>query len=117
VAGKYYEENLKMFGPLRLVRDLTDEQIDAMSDPSRAPHADLPRIEGAVEAGGFLAGPPHLIVEQLKGLEEQYPGLERVCVSHPVGTPEAVILEQLQWFAEDVMPAFKGRVEAAAPAD
>ena len=116
-AGKYYEENLKMFGPLRLVRALTDEQIDAMSDPRRAPSADLPRIEGAVEAGGFLAGPPELVVEQLKRLEEQYPGLERVAVSHPVGTPEAVILEQLQWFAEDVMPAFKGRVEAAVPAD
>src|SRR5581483_7189274 len=32
-AGKYYEENLKMFGPLRLVRALSAEQIDAMADP------------------------------------------------------------------------------------
>jgi hypothetical protein len=88
-----------------------------MSDPALAPTADLPRIEGAVEAGGFLAGPPHLIVEQLMALEDKYPGLERISVSHPVGTPEAVILEQLQRFAEDVMPAFKGRVEAAVPAD
>ena len=116
-AGKYYEENLKMFGPLRLVRALTDHQIEVMSDPSRAPHADLPRIEDAVAAGGFLAGPPEQVVDQLKQLEERYPGLERVSVSHPVGTPEAVILEQLQWFSEDVMPAFRGRVEAAAPAD
>ena len=36
VAGKYYEENLKMFGPLRLVRALSEDQIDAMSDPKRA---------------------------------------------------------------------------------
>ena len=36
-AAGYYEENLKMFGPLRLVRALSDEQIDAMSDPKRAP--------------------------------------------------------------------------------
>jgi len=36
-ASGYFEENLKMFGPLRLVRALSDEQIDAMSDPSRAP--------------------------------------------------------------------------------
>ena len=108
-----------MFGPLRLVRALTDQQIEVMADPSRAPHADLPRIQGAVEAGGFLAGPPELVVERLKRLEERYPGLERVSVSHPVGTPEAVILEQLQWFAEDVMPAFGGRVEVelTAPAD
>ena len=115
-AAGYYEENLKMFGPLRLVRALSDEQIDAMSDPSRAPTADLPRVEDAVKVGGFLAGPPDLIIEQLKKLEETYPGLDRVGVSHPVGTPESVILEQLEQFAEEVMPEFGGKtaVEAAA---
>ena len=106
VAG-YYEENLKMFGPLRLVRALSDEQIEVMSDPSRAPTADLPRIEDAVAAGGVLAGPPHLIIQQLKELEKLYPGLDRVSVSHPMGTPETVITEQLQQFSEEVMPAFK----------
>jgi hypothetical protein len=43
-------------------------------------------------------------------LEERYPGLERVSVSHPVSTPQALILEQLEWFAAEVMPAFKERV-------
>jgi len=116
-AAKYYEENLKMFGPLRLVRALSDEQIDAMSDPKSAPYADLPRIEGSAETGGFLVGPPETVIEQLKRLEARYPGLDRVSVGQPVGTPESVILEQLQRFAEEVMPAFKGRVEAAATAD
>ena len=116
-AGKYYEENLKMFGPLRLVRALSDEQIDAMSDPSRATTADLPRIEAAVETGGFLAGPPEVIIEQLKKLEKAYPGLDRVGVSHPVGTPESVILEQMEMFAQEVMPAFKGRAVEPVPAD
>lgn len=116
-AAKYYEENLKMFGPLRLVRALSDEQIEAMSDPKRAPHAGLPTIEGAVKGGGFLCGPPGLVVEKLKALEARYPGLERVSVGHPVGTPQRVILEQLEWFARDVMPAFKGRVPAGVPAD
>ena len=106
-AGKYYEENLKMFGPLRLVRALSDEQIDAMSDPSRAPTYDLPRIEDAVKVGGFLAGPPDVIIERLKRLEAEYPGMERVGVSHPVGTPRSEILEQLEMFAEQVMPAFE----------
>ena len=32
-AAKYYEENMKMFGELRLVRALTDEQIEIMRDP------------------------------------------------------------------------------------
>ena len=117
VAAKFYEENLKMFGPLRLVRDLSDEQIDAMSDPSRAPTADLPRIEGAVRAGGFLAGPPDSIIEQLKRVEAAYPGMERVSVSQPVGTPQSVIIEQMEQFAEEVMPEFAGRTAELAPAD
>ncbi len=116
-AARYFEENLKMFGPLRLVRALSDDQIDAMSDPKRAPTADLPRIEGAVEAGGFLCGTPEEVTEQLKRLEEIYPGLDRVSVSQPVGTPEAVIVEQLEWFAEEVMPAFSGRVAEVVPGD
>ena len=37
VAAPFFEENLKMFGPLRLVRSLTDAQIDAMADPRRRP--------------------------------------------------------------------------------
>ena len=116
-AAKYFEENLKMFGPLRLVRSLTDQQIADMSDPQRAPYAGLPTIEGAVNAGAFLCGPPEQIIERLKRLEAQYPGLERVGVSHPIGTPRAVILEQLEWFATEVMPAFKGRVYHAVPAN
>jgi alkanesulfonate monooxygenase SsuD/methylene tetrahydromethanopterin reductase-like flavin-dependent oxidoreductase (luciferase family) len=115
-AGKYYEENLKMFGPLRLVRSLSEEQIDAMGDPRRALAAGLPTVERAVQRGGFLCGPPELIIEQLKELEAQYPGLDRVGVSQPVGTPQNVILEQLEWFAKEVMPAFKTE-KAAVPAD
>ncbi len=58
-AAKFYEENMKMFGELRLVRALTDEQIEIMRDPKRAPTAKLPRIEDAIANGGVpvrLAG-------------------------------------------------------------
>jgi alkanesulfonate monooxygenase SsuD/methylene tetrahydromethanopterin reductase-like flavin-dependent oxidoreductase (luciferase family) len=116
VAAKYYEENLKMFGPLRLVRALSDEQIEAMADPRRAPYAGLPSLEDAVKSGAFLCGPPELVIEQLLRLEERYPGLERVGVSQPIGTPQAVILEQLEWFAAEVMPAFKKRMPEPVPA-
>jgi alkanesulfonate monooxygenase SsuD/methylene tetrahydromethanopterin reductase-like flavin-dependent oxidoreductase (luciferase family) len=112
-AAGYFEENLKMFGPLRLVRDLSDAQIEAMADPRRAPHAGLPTLEDAVKAGAALCGPPAQVIEQLMRVEEKYPGLERVSVGHPVGTPQAVILEQLEWFATEVMPAFKKRAPAA----
>ena len=113
-AAPHYEENMKMFGELRLVRALTDEQIAAMRDPRLAATTKLPRIEDAVKAGGFLAGRPEDIVEQLKAVEQRYPGLERVICTMPLGTPIATTLEQIERFATEVMPAFKTEVRAAA---
>src|SRR5947207_3423651 len=113
-AGKYYEENMKMFGELRLVRALSDEQIEIMRDPLRAPTAKLPRIEDAINAGGVLCGTPEQIIEHLKGLEKRYPGLDRVSVSLSVGVPKAVCLEQLQRLATEVMPAF-AKAKVAEP--
>src|ERR687896_580541 len=92
-AGKYYEENLKMFGPLRLVRALTDQQIEDMGDPRKAPFAGLPKIENAINNGGVLCGSPDDFIEHLKKLEESYPGLERVMVSLTVGIPKTMVLE------------------------
>jgi alkanesulfonate monooxygenase SsuD/methylene tetrahydromethanopterin reductase-like flavin-dependent oxidoreductase (luciferase family) len=105
-AAKYYEENMKMFGELRLVRALTDEQIEIMRDPKRAPSAKLPRVEDAINAGGFLCGSPQQIIDHLKALEKRYPGLDRVSVSLSVGVPKTVAIEQLERFGTEVMPAF-----------
>ena len=116
-AAKYYEENMKMFGPLRLVRALTDEQIEVMGDPSKAPHAKLPRIEDAINSGGFLCGSPEQIIEHLKKLEEKYPGLDRVSVSLSVGVPQAVAVEQLERFGTEVMPAFTKVAQETVLAD
>src|SRR4051794_18849480 len=114
-AAKYYEENMKMFGELRLVRAMTDEQVEIMRDPKRAPGAKLPRIEDAVNAGGFLTGSAAEIIDLLKTLEAKYPALDRVSVSLSVGVPKSESLEQLQRFAEEVMPAFhKARVAEPA---
>ena len=116
-ASKMYEENVKMFGPLRLHRGMTEDQMAVMADPSKAPNAGLPSLQDAVKNGAVLCGPPDRIIEQLSSLAERYPGLDRVGMSHPVGTPQSVILEQLEWLAKDVMPAFKGKVEASVPGD
>jgi alkanesulfonate monooxygenase SsuD/methylene tetrahydromethanopterin reductase-like flavin-dependent oxidoreductase (luciferase family) len=116
-AGKYYEENMKMFGELRLVRALTDEQIEIMRDPKRAPSAKLPRIEDAIANGGVLCGSPEEIVEHLKALEIRYPGLDRVSVSLSVGVPKSACLEQLERFGKEVMPAFtKAQTPELVPA-
>lgn len=116
-AAKFYEENLKIFGPLRLVRALTDQQIEDMADPKKAPTAGLPTIEQAVKAGGVLCGTPEQIIEDLKAVEARYPGMDRIITTLPVGTPQAVILEQIERFATEVMPAFEGRKAKASVAD
>ena len=113
-ARPFYEENMKMFAPLGFVRGLTDHQIEALGDPGRVRGAKLPTLEEAVEAGSWLCGPPELITERLTALQERYPGLEEMNVGQPVGTPQQAILEQLERFAEEVMPAFKSGVAAQA---
>ena len=116
-ARIFFEENMKMFAPLGFVRGLSDEQMDALGDAKRAPNAGLPTIEEAVESGSWLCGPPELIIEKLMKLQEMYPGLDQVNMGNVVGTPQSVILEQLEWLAKDVMPAFKGEVAVPTPAD
>ncbi len=116
-ARIYFEENMKMFAPLGFVRGLSDEQMDALGDAKRAPNAGLPTIEEAVESGSWLCGPPELIIEKLMKLQEAYPGLDQVNMGNVIGTPQSVILEQLEWLARDVMPAFKGKVATPTPAN
>src|SRR4029078_8649823 len=105
---------MKMFGELRLVRALTDEQIAAMRNPGPVGMVHLPTIEDAVAAGGFLAGRPEDIITQLKAVETRYPGLDRVICATPLGTPLDVQLEDLDRFAKEVMPAFRAQKVAAA---
>jgi len=106
-ATPYFEENLKMFAPLGFVRGLTDDQIAAVADPKRARSAGLPTLRQAVDAGAWLCGTAESVTEKLKDIEARYPGLESVNVQQVIGTPESVILEQLERFSEEVMPAFK----------
>lgn len=110
----YFEENMKMFVPLRLIKSMTDEQMDAMADPKRAPDAGLPTLRESVERGSTLAGTPEEIIEVLKDYEERYPGLERIGNGQPIGVPQDMVLEQLQRFAEDIAPAFATASAVAA---
>ncbi|HET9540886.1 MAG TPA: LLM class flavin-dependent oxidoreductase [Candidatus Limnocylindria bacterium] len=106
-ATPFFEENIKMFAPLGFVSGLTPEQIEATGDRKRALTANLPTLQHALKAGTWLIGPSELITEQLMAIQHRYPGLEVVNVGMPVGTPQAVILEQLERFSQQVMPAFR----------
>ena len=116
-ANPYFEEYLKMFGPLGFV-PLSEEQIEAMGDPRRARSAGLPTLEAGIRAGAWLCGPPELLKEKIQAIQETYPGLEEINVGPPAGgVPENVYLEQLEWFGKEVMPSFKSQVKEAALAD
>ena len=106
-ATPFFEEWMKMFAPLGFVPGLSDEQIQAIADPVLARQTQLPTLRESVAKGSFMAGPPERLVERLLELQARYPGLEQVHVGQVVGTPKRVILEQLERFAVEVMPAFK----------
>jgi alkanesulfonate monooxygenase SsuD/methylene tetrahydromethanopterin reductase-like flavin-dependent oxidoreductase (luciferase family) len=111
-ATPFFEEHMKMFAPLGFVRGLTDEQIAATADPATAVKAGLPTIEDAVAAGSWLCGPPEHIVERLMEVQDRLPGLQAVNLGPVVSTSRSVILEQLEWLGEEVIPAFKGAAVA-----
>ena len=105
----YYEEGMKMFGPLGFA-GLNAEQIEAMGDRRRGRSAGLPTVEDGIKGEEWLCGPPELVKEKLLEIQDRYPGLEEVHVGPAAsGLPEQQWLEQMEWFAKDVMPAFKGR--------
>ena len=112
-ATPYYEEWVKMFAPLGFVRGLNEDQIAAAADPKRARSGNLPTMQDQIKAGSWLVGPPEHMVETLLDIQQRWPGLTEVNVGHPVGTPKKVVLEQLDRFASEVMPAFLKRSSAA----
>ena len=102
-----YEEHVKMFAPLGFVPGLTKEQVAAVARRGGWDAAGVPTVEHYMGLGAWFAGTPGQLVDLLKGIEERYPGMEHISLSSPIGTPKAMMLEQIQWIAEEVMPAFK----------
>jgi alkanesulfonate monooxygenase SsuD/methylene tetrahydromethanopterin reductase-like flavin-dependent oxidoreductase (luciferase family) len=106
-ATPWYEEYVKMFAPLGFVRGLKPEQFRAIDRRGGWAAAGVPTLEDAVKAGTWYCGPPEGCIEYLQALQEKYPGLETVNAGSSMGTPKKVMVEQLEWFGKEVMPAFK----------
>ena len=106
-ARPYFEEAMKFAGPLG-VMPMTDEQNASVVNKGQTPGVALPTLEEAVEAGAWFCGTSEDMVEHLKGIEEKYPGIERVNVAAVMGMPLEVFKDQLSIVAEEVMPEFKG---------
>jgi len=102
----YYEEHVKMFGPLGFVPGITPAQVEASSRRGGWGAAGVPTVEHYMKTGAWFAGPPEELTAYLRDLESRFPGLEHVNVSTSIGTPRAIMREQLGWFAREVMPRF-----------
>ena len=62
-----------------------------------------------MKVGAWFAGPPEELVAYLSHSRRRIPGLEYVHLSNSMGTPKAVMLEQLAWLGKEVMPEFTRR--------
>jgi alkanesulfonate monooxygenase SsuD/methylene tetrahydromethanopterin reductase-like flavin-dependent oxidoreductase (luciferase family) len=103
----FYEEHAKMFAPLGFLPGVTPPQIEAIGRRGGWYQAGVPQLEDYMKTGAWFAGTPEELVAYLKELEARYPGMEDINLSTPMGTPEAIMLDQFQWVSEAVMPAFR----------
>ena len=102
----WYEEHVKMFGPLGFVPGITPEQLAASTKRGGWDTAGVPKVTDYMKVGAWFAGPPEELVAHLRSLEQKFPGLEYVHLSNSMGTPQAQMVEQLAWLGKEVMPHF-----------
>jgi alkanesulfonate monooxygenase SsuD/methylene tetrahydromethanopterin reductase-like flavin-dependent oxidoreductase (luciferase family) len=100
----FHDERYKWFAPFGFVR-YADDQGRPWGTPG-APTG-VPTIEEGVRQKAWLVGPPSLVVERLRELESDYPGLEDIVLHWPEGMPADEWIGQLRAFARDVKPAFE----------
>jgi alkanesulfonate monooxygenase SsuD/methylene tetrahydromethanopterin reductase-like flavin-dependent oxidoreductase (luciferase family) len=104
-ARPYFEEHAKVMAPLGMLR-YSEEHVKAVA--ARQPQSPTTAsLENGVRNRSWLCGPPDDIVAYLKELERRYPGLDHVMIAWAIGTPRALMVEQLTRFAREVMPAFR----------
>ena len=112
-ATPFFEEHIKMFAPLGMV-PMKPEQLQRVSERGDWAEMNIPTLERAVEAGSWYCGPPEGFIDYLESLQAKYPGLEDINVQSSMGTPLAVMIEQLELFAGEVMAPFRERQTARA---
>ena len=85
-ARPYFEEGMKFGAPLGIM-NMPPDQIAAIENRGRTRGVVLPTLEDAAAGHAWLCGPPELIVEHLKQVEQEYPGIERVNLGSAMGMP------------------------------
>ena len=98
-----HDERYKWFAPFGFVR-YADEQGRTWGTPG-APSR-TPSLRDGVQQKAWFCGSPAEVIDGIKSIEAKYPGLEDFMVHWAEGLSPNEFKEQLQWFAQEVMPAF-----------
>ncbi|HVB15541.1 MAG TPA: LLM class flavin-dependent oxidoreductase, partial [Stellaceae bacterium] len=98
-----HDERFKWFAPFGFVR-YADEEGRTWGTPG-APTT-VPSLREGVKQKAWFCGPPGQVIDGIKSIEAKYPGLEDFMIHWAEGLPPDEFIEQLRWFARDVMPAF-----------
>ena len=96
-----------MFAPLGFVPGVAGDLVKAVEKRSGWYESGVPTLEHFMSTGAWFAGTPDELVARIKQMEERYPGMEHINLSTPLTTPRAMMVEQLQWVSEAVMPHFR----------
>ena len=102
-----YEEHVKMFAPLNFVPGISPAGVNATMKRGSWYDEGVPTLEHFMATGAWFAGTPDELVARVAQMQERYPGMEHVNLSTPLTTPKAMMVEQLQWVSEAVMPHFR----------
>jgi alkanesulfonate monooxygenase SsuD/methylene tetrahydromethanopterin reductase-like flavin-dependent oxidoreductase (luciferase family) len=101
-----HDERYKWFAPFGFVR-YADDQGRPWGTPGAPARA--PTIREGVAQKAWMVGSPPDCIALIREYEARYPGLDQIMLHWPEGIPAAAFLEQLRWFARDVMPVFRDR--------
>ncbi len=99
-----HDERFKWFAPFGFVRyaDEHGRQWGTPGAPTR-----MPTLKDGVDQKAWFCGTPAEVIDGIKSVASNYPGLEHFMLHWPEGMPPAEFKDQLRRFASDVMPALK----------
>ena len=104
-----------MLAPLGRMPQLSREQILATYDLETAPNAELPTVHDLVRDRAWICGSPAHVYEKLCEIQEEFPGLERVCIgAGALAIPPSAIRKDIERFGREVLPKFQSTTHVAA---
>lgn len=103
-----FEEHVKFAAPLGMLRYRQD-QMQQLGPTGVARHiAAGVDFDDVLGKKAWICGTSGELTAYLKDIERRYPGLEHIILGFPFGATAADFKDQLERFARDVMPAFRG---------